>query len=169
LARDLDTKNIITVVLDTSPNGYLVNGTGANGAFILSPKSGNFAEINTLIASVFSNEEQTIANDTPLQETNDLGFDDIRVEIQNGTWRAGLAARIRDQLQKEKFSISAIGNTDERPQLASGIYNINQAIDVGALDTLKETLRIPIKETPSDLITASSTDILIILGEDFQE
>lgn len=169
LSRELDTKELITVVLDTSSNGYLVNGTGTNGAFILSPKSGNFDEINSLIAHVFEHNNQQIVNDTPPQETEELGFDDINVEIQNGTWRAGLAARMRERLRKNKLTVSSIGNTTERPRMASGIYKISDSTDIAVMDLLKDTLDIAIKETPDSVQAASSTDILIILGEDFQE
>ncbi|MFH1286414.1 MAG: LytR C-terminal domain-containing protein [Candidatus Magasanikbacteria bacterium] len=168
LGRELDTSNINTVVLDNSVDGYLKNGYSPDGAFILEPKSGNFDEIKQLISGVFEIAEVK-KNDTPVQETEDKRLEDAAVEIQNGTWQAGLAARVKSILQKKEFIITDIGNTEERPQMQSGIYSVSGKNMGDVVDALKNELGIPAKEKTKAFTWATSTDILIILGEDYEE
>ncbi len=167
LARSLNTQDIIHLVLDDSPNGYLQSGYNANGAFILEPKSGNFDEINETIDNHLT-AVQAKKNDTPAQDMKKLP--EAEIEIQNGTWIAGMAARMEKRLEDKGFNITTIGNTDERPQTLSGIYQISSQ-DTGALtQALQQELSIPIKQTvPAGIKFASSTDVLIILGMDMEE
>lgn len=169
LGRELETNDIKTLVLDSSEGGYLQNGRSPDGAFILEPAEGNFDRIRNDVENIFDIEiVQPEIAEVPEQEAP--GFTPTNVEIQNGTWRAGLAARLKKQLETEKFTVTDIGNTTDRPQLESGIYAVSDNAGTDVLGALKETLGIPVKETPP--VTeraATSTDVLIILGENFEE
>ena len=167
LVRGLNTENIITLVLDTAVDGFLENSYTEDGAFVLLPKAGEFDEINDVIESIFTQEDITKKDDTPKQATPN--FSPANIEIQNATWRAGLAARTRAILGGQSLTISSIGNSEERPLTKSGIYSLNSpATDV--LQALKEEMGIPIKQVlPEGVQPATTTDILIILGEDYNE
>lgn len=170
LTKSLDTKTIDTVVLDDSPNGYLqsyINNT--TGAFLLRPKTGNFDEINKLVANVFSETAAAKKDDTPVQSKPII--ENAIVEIQNGTWNAGLAARMKKRLEDKSFIITTIGNTTERPQTYSGIYQINNSKDLTSLkQALQQELHIPVKQNlPLGISPAPDTEILVLLGEDMQE
>jgi hypothetical protein len=171
IGRQLDTTHIQTVTLDTSEKGFLQSGTSDEGAFILEPKTGNFDDIHDAIAGIFNNATiQT--NDTPLQApiTKISASSTESIEVQNGTWRAGLAARMKKRLEDRGYLISTIGNTAERPQSTSGIYSIGTKINQTTLEALKAELHIPLrKQLPPNIIPAAGTDIFVLLGEDMEE
>jgi len=175
--RDIDTSKIITLVLDNSTDGYLKNAVGAGGAYLLKPVTGNFDEISYAIEHIFDEEAEgteikkkvETTDDTPEQETSHLELTNI--EIQNATWRPGLAARTKTLLDKDEYLVQNIGNTNERPMMESGIYNVKSNVFlVPIVEELQKILEIPIKESvPDGEYVNKSTDILIILGEDYNE
>ncbi|MCB9799023.1 LCP family protein [Candidatus Nomurabacteria bacterium] len=174
IGKDLDTTNIPTLVLDNSPNGFLESGYSATGAFILTPKTGNFDDISQAIENIFDEEFQItsqvieVSNNTPTQDKPELPT--AKVEILNGTWRAGLAARVRKDLLDEGFEVHTIGNTQERPLMKSGIYDMTNGQFSSELEDVSHTLNLPIKETPPSTESVDpQTSIFIILGEDYQE
>lgn len=168
LAKSLDTDQIITLVLDNSTDGYLQNGRSSEGAYILEPKTGNFDQINYVIEHIF--EEIAEAPDTTPSQVEPL-IDNAVIEVQNGTWRAGLAARVKKSLELEKLEVPHIGNAITRPQVKSGIYNISNAPqNADIIQKLQQTLALPILQNPPEGITTESdTDVLIILGENYNE
>jgi len=168
LAKDLDTNNIITRVFDTSPGGYLQSGYSSEGAFVLQPVTGNFLDMSLAIDTIFSKQPDQVSPPPPQQAPT---LPNAYVEIQNATWRAGLASRTKTYLQNKQISVTTIGNTSQRPLLESGIYKIKESAPFEVLKTLQEKLHISIKQTPPPEVTsiASSTEILVILGEDFNE
>ncbi len=169
MAKELDMQHSTTLVLDDSPNGFLVSGMSARGSFILEPKTGNFTAISSAIQNIFTKPvtNATIVNSNDIQSTPPKHD---TIEILNGTWRAGLAVRIKKELEYNTFSVGKIGNTPNRPITHSAIYQITQTLAPDVLQKLKQTLHIPIEQTiPTGIITASSTDILIVLGENFQQ
>ncbi len=184
LAKELDTNNITRLTVDSSENGFLKNGYTAGGAFILSPVTGNFDSIKKEIKDIFVEkieldegeiqitqkiiQKEIIKDDTP-QQAPPAPYEPT-IEILNGTWQAGLAARTKNTLIEKRLNITNIGNTTERPIEKGGIYVISEKITNDVPNIIKETLNIPIKKTPpSNYTLRSDTDILIILGEDFQK
>jgi hypothetical protein len=90
--------------------------------------------------------------------------------VQNGTWKAGLGARTAKYLQEKDLTISAISNTVNRPYTTSGAYGVSARALPELVEEAAKTLGISARETvPDGEIFASSTDILIILGDDFIE
>lgn len=166
-AKTLHTESVKTIVLDSSPNGYLKNGFSKDGAFILEPEDGNFKTIRALIEHIFeTNAAYTVP--PPEQETPPIPH--AFIEIQNGTWQAGLAARLRKRLTDAGFSVSIIGNTNARPHVESGIYRISEQDTSEVLAALKQTLDMPIKQAlPTGIAADPGTDILVLIGENFQE
>jgi len=169
LAKNLNTKSINTVVLDDNPKGYLQSYISPiTGAFLLSPKTGNFDEINNLIANVFSENKVAKTDNTPAQVRPTI--ESAVVEIQNGTWNAGLAARMKKRLEDKNFAIATIGNTTLRPQSGSGIYQIGNRDLISLKQSLQQELHIPIKQNlPPNITPSADTEILVVLGEDIQE
>ena len=180
-AKELKTDSIITLTLDSNPQGYLQNGVSSIGAFILEPTSGSFEEISLAIEQIFDVPPEVSIVKTPAQTPPDEEAQDKNevivaplsediVEVQNGTWRAGLAARVKKQLQEQGYIVKEVGNTTERPYLTSGLYDLTKEAKSETLESLKHVLNIPIKETPpTGESGVTSTDILVILGEDFEE
>lgn len=171
IGRMLDTNSIQTLTLDTSPNGYLQADTSSAGAFVLAPAAGDFTEISRAIDNIFADAAVAQKNDTPTQKpAAGLAFVASAIEIQNGTWRAGLAARMKKRLEDRGFMIATIGNSAERPQGASGIYIISDSADVATPEALKNELHIPIRrQLPPNIIPETGTKIFVLLGEDMEE
>jgi len=167
MGKELQIDQIHSLVLDNSPDGYLQNTHGTDGAFLLAPKTGSFEEISAAIHQIFENPSTARTDDTPAQVAPALSR--AAVEIQNGTWNAGLAARVKKRLDEKNFIVATISNTEERPVAGSGIYRVSDTPARDVAQALQQELNIPIKQTTTNTLAASTTDILIILGEDFIE
>ncbi|MDO8626266.1 MAG: LCP family protein [Candidatus Magasanikbacteria bacterium] len=179
------------LVLDSSPNGFLINTTGEDGAFILSPKSGNFNEINSAILNIFNlaYASSTAPNIGIAFETGKLpttSTTGIGLEVQNGTWRGGLAARVGEKLAQNGFKIIRVGNSLKRPIDRSAIYVLNTKVPATEISKLSKYLAAPFGTTLPESLAENfdnastteneqgmkynpSTDILIVLGADFKE
>lgn len=165
MLKELDTQNIIHLVIDNSENDFLKNSFTANGAFVLQPVTGNFDNISKTIKNIFE-EIKAEKNNTPQQERPILTS--ANIEIQNGTWIVGMAARMEKRLTDKNFLVTQIGNTNNRPIEKSGIYKITDKNLFDNLKTLAEETHIPIKEKlPEGIQVATTTDILLIIGTDF--
>lgn len=166
LSKELEMNEIISLTLDSSPEGYLKNGYTQGGAFILMPTSGSFTDINQKIDTIFDQEALATTDDTPKQL--DPGFPAANIEVQNGTWSAGLAARVQKQLVDANFTVPAIGNTTERPLPSSHIIVVNDSVPEEAITSLQERLDIPVLYALPEMFTVdNSTDLLVVLGTDF--
>lgn len=171
LSKELEADNIISLTLDNSPTGFLENGTASNGAFILVPSSGSFDEIQDKVEHIFDAPPTITQDNTPKQQEIAKDYSDASVEILNGTWRAGLAARTKQRLSTANFSVDGLGNSVERPVAETTLYVLTKGTDPAIVDALVDTLSISNSDTrlPAGESAASSTDILIILGDDYIE
>lgn len=182
LAKGVDTASVKTLVLDDSEEGYLYATISNSGAFILSPKTGNFDEINNLIGNVFQENLPNINDD--IATYNDSIFPSANIEILNGTWQVGLAGRMEQNLEEQGFSVSSIGNAYKRPVASTTVYLINSSTPTGMATLIAEQLETTFVTDTPDWLSVDfddeetledesgkdkygiNTDILIILGED---
>ncbi|KKP59664.1 MAG: Cell envelope-related transcriptional attenuator [Candidatus Magasanikbacteria bacterium GW2011_GWC2_34_16] len=172
------------LVIDNSIKGYLLASTAQNGAYILSPKSGDFNDINQAMQNVFSDQE--IKTISTLPNENKPVFPTAKIEVQNGTWRVGLAARMQKKLQDEGFSVFAPQNCYRRPIEKTTIYLNNSKIAPEAIKALTKIIPGIVEPAVPDWLSATyditsttedetgvkynpETDILIILGNDLNE
>lgn len=186
-----------TLVLDNAPGGFLVSTTGDSGAFLLFPKTGDYTSIQTAINDVFSstfvaaNPITTSAPQKPIvvpakvafPTTASTSLSSLRIEIQNGTWRAGLAARYKDRLQEKRFSVLTVGNSLKKPIDKTAIYLLNSASSMEAAKALSNELKAPIltvipewlkqgynnpdtSEDETGMKYNLDADVLVILGTD---
>lgn len=170
-ARTMQTDTLKKIVFDSSPTGPLKDSIGDGGAYLLLPKSGSYDEIKQQVSSVFDTTalaDITVADDTPEQSAPTQT--QTSIEIQNGTWSAGMAARIEKRLEDENIDVTTIGNTESRPVAQSGIYTLSATAPLDVVQSISSLLQIPTRETSTITpLTASGTEILVILGEDFSE
>ncbi len=171
LSKEINTSEISTLTLDSGPDGYLVNGKSDRGAYILSPASGSYEQINAAIENIFDEQTSSFADNTPTQDAPLSDYTGANLEVQNGTWRAGMASRTKGFLISKKFAVLHVGNTVDRPKGTSAIYLITDGnVAKEAANGLSTLLSIPIRSTiPSGEAASTSTDILLILGEDYTE
>lgn len=174
LINDVDTENIIHQVISADQGGLLV-AANVEGMYILQPRTGDFEEIQTIIKNIFNLKSQITFENKP---------EPIRVEIQNGTKKTGLAARTSEVLKKMGFEVIKIGNAKEQNYERTIIYDLTQGQKNDALNLLREKLDADISLsipswmtssiTPTELTIfapqalaeqKSSIDFLIILGK----
>lgn len=129
LVKDMKNENIASRVLDNSPSGLLVDTIGLDGAYLLSPRSGDFSEIKYLINNIFGQ--------APDDDKEKVMADKAAIEIRNGTWINGLANKIAFDLEKYGFSIARIGNTSQKNFEKSVIYDLTYGEKIQALSVLK--------------------------------
>lgn len=205
VAKDIDTSKIKTLVLDSGPNGYLYAYLAPSGAFMLAPKNNDYGPINSAIANIFNsdykqqiptstanqyayqiNSSSTVSTKTPSATVPLDLLSSAKVEIQNGTWRAGLASRYQTKLSDSGYTIITIGNSLRRPISSTVIYLINPSVSNDIVNSLTKQISGKIEMTlpewlhedyddPNTLDNEMGakfnpeTDILVLLGTDANE
>jgi LCP family protein required for cell wall assembly len=174
IAKDINS-NFKTLVIDDSPNGYLVPSSQATYV----PRGGSFAAINTAIETIFNPTSTIPALGTiPSNTNNKPVFSQAHIEIQNGTWHAGFASRIKKRLQDIGLSVNTVGNSLKRPIDTTTIYVLKPLPD-DILSLLSKELKASTTTTlPTWMMNSTSTDgqkpfqpdseVVIILGNDLQ-
>ncbi len=175
IVKDIQSDNIINQVLDTGQNGLLKSETTQDGAYILTPTSGDFGEIQSLVANIF--------------ETNFIKKENARIEIQNSTKSAGLASETSDKLIGLNYNVVGIGNAEvEEPLTETMIFDLSNGSKPHTIVNLKNLLNAKLSNslpafyteeryTYQDIIapikneninaTKEGVDILIVLGADY--
>ena len=181
LAKKINGDDIKTLVLDDSPTGFLKPIIDEGSAYLLVPKTGNFSEINSAINNIFAASGTALSavigtlsvpQNKPAPAVTVVPS--VKIEIQNGTWQPGLAAIKKQELEKDGLFISAIGNSAKRPISTTAIYIVNINASGTTITSLANKLHASTTTNlPEWLQTAyngssSSSDIIIILGEDAQ-
>jgi LCP family protein required for cell wall assembly len=170
IANIFEPNFISSVPVDTT---LALAGTGPKNASGTATGAASSASIPT----------STFANDADQR----LAFiENANIEIQNGTWRAGLASRLQNRLADQGFSIITVGNSVKRPVATTTVYLISQSVPNELVNYLiKQTNGRLEMTTPSWLHEDydnpetidnemgakfnPDTDILIILGADSKE
>ncbi|MHB8903853.1 MAG: LCP family protein [Patescibacteria group bacterium] len=161
--KDVDRSKIINKVFSDAPDGLLVSGRGDNGAYILTPRTGNFSEIKEVIKNVFIVNENKPAEIPVIQ-------DNASVIINNGTWITGLAGKVSVELEKYNFKVLKTENAIERNHTASIIYDLSNGAKKDSLATLIKisgaTIAYDFPEWLKKYQTGSSTqpDFVLITG-----
>ena len=120
------------------------------------------------IADIFTKEKSLEAVSISTPEQEEPSPLPAGIEIQNGTWQAGLAARLKDTLVQKKYTVIALGNTSAKPISKSGIYSVSDKAPFTSLQSISNETHIPVLQAlPTGTLYTTSTDILIILGDDW--
>lgn len=184
LGKEAD-NNLKTLVIDNGNNGFLKSYIADSGAFMLGPTAGDFNQINLAIKNVF--EENLAKPAENLAEQNRPIFPSGKIQVLNGTWRAGLAAKYQHDLENVGLSTLSSGNSPKRPIDITSIYIINSKVSDDVIKAVQSAVPGQLKiGAPQWLLTANTTtiysgasstvnlnfnpeaDILIILGTDIK-
>jgi hypothetical protein len=163
LTKDINRDQVINKVLSDAPDGFLVSGTGEDGAYILTPRTGNFAAIRNLAQNIF-----TLG--LPTEEKIETINDSASVIVANGTFITGLANRISAVLTGYKFVVPQIGNAPQRNYAQTIVYDLTDGQKSASLSALKkitgakQDLILPdwLKTYPTD--PTKQPDFFLILG-----
>ncbi|MBI4812636.1 LCP family protein [Candidatus Falkowbacteria bacterium] len=170
MAKEIKSENIITRVLDDGPNGLLTGLIAEDGAYILTPRSGDFAEIQYLVQNIFSEASQA--------EKVDLGEENPLVEVRNGTWINGLASRVALDLEKYGFRIARVGNSSRQNFQKSVIYDLTYGEKIKSLTALRnktnanvsyglpEWLTDDLAKELAEEKSVHQPDFILVLGQD---
>jgi len=170
IIKDTKPENIITKVLDNSQGGLLVEGTGADGAYILQPRTGDYSEIQYLAKNIFS--------DAPLEQKNEVTAEKPKLEIQNGTWVNGLGQRLATDLEKFGFAITSVNNAASQNYAESTIFDLSYGAKMNSLEILKnktgarvnlglpEWLMAELRDRNQGKKNLVQPDFILILGQD---
>lgn len=130
LFKDVKKEQIANKVLDNSPDGLLTDSRGADGAYILVPRAGDFSQIQYLIGNIFA--------DAPTEAKAKVVEEEVAIEIRNGTWINGLASKVSTDLEKYGFDVLSVGNASQRNYQRSVIYDLTNGAKAESLALLKE-------------------------------
>ncbi len=163
-------EDIVMRVLDNSPNGLLIDTITKEGAYVLVPRSGDFAEIQYFINNIFS--------DAPVEQKNIVVGERSTIEVRNGTWINGLASQMALDLEKIGFTVIRIGNSSRQNFQKSIIYDLSYGEKSESLKILKNytdaniSFSLPdwlVDEISQELKTETSPiqpDFILILGQE---
>jgi len=164
--KDVDRSQIINKVLSDAPDGLLVSGKGENGAYILTPSSGNFAEVRNMFRNIFDT-----ADSATTAAAKTIINDGAQVMILNGTWINGLAGKTAVILEQAGFMVLKTGNSPQRDYSQTTVYNLATTTKEASLKALKKltgaATSTDFPEWINDYRQATSTpDFLLIIGTD---
>ncbi len=169
--KDTKSEDIIHKVLDNSPAGLLVDGMSQDGAYILTPKNGDFTQVQYLFAQIF-------AADTTATATVADTSANANVEILNGTWVNGLASRYSTDLGQAGFKIVNVANAGAQNYEKTVIYDLTNGQKTKALQNLQQKMSANVSTTEPDwlkaflskpiagLASSSLPDLVLVLGQD---
>lgn len=128
--KDIKGENITSKVIDNSPDGLLVDMITEEGAYILTPRSGDFSELQYFINTIFS--------DAPKEIKTKVSGEGATVEVRNGTWINGLASKTAVDIEKYGFNVIRIGNSSKQNFQKSMIYDLTFGDKIKSLTVLKD-------------------------------
>ncbi|HNW55536.1 MAG TPA: LCP family protein [bacterium] len=176
LIKDVDQNKISSVTIDNSPDGMLQDMVGQDGAYILTPRTGDFSQIISHFNEAFaSSTDTTVSTATTTSskesktsdtaETTTLSIDekdipskaDAKLDIRNSTTIKGLAGRTKTSLQKYGFSVVNTSNTQQKNLAKTTIYDLTYGAKTGDLALLQnKTKAVIAKDIPDWLVSETS-------------
>lgn len=169
LFKDTNKEQIENKVLSDAHDGFLMSAITEEGAYILRPVSGNFAQIREMIQNVFGEEEnnRSIING----EVVEMITEPASVAVKNGTWITGLASRHANTLRNIGFEVTETSNAPERDNAETFVFDLTYGNKDEALNIIKknigaqQTFAFPdwLKEYEN---SDGAADFVLILGTD---
>lgn len=166
IGKDIDATKIINKVLTNSPNdgsASLVQNGNIGGASVVIPTAGNgnFTAIKAFMRSLFVD--------------NYIKTENAKVEIQNGTSRAGLAATTAALLKGYAYNIVGITSADKTTYATSVIYDYTGGKKPSTIRYLENRFGVkaikataPAATTAADGTVSTVPEIRIIIGSSYK-
>jgi len=151
IADQISTQEIVSQVLDNSSEGLLVSDR-INGASVLLPRSGDWTEIQGLAHRIFTE---------PFLEQ-----EKAKIEMQNGTKEVGLATEATHILRDFGYNIRKVKDAKRHNYKQTLIIDYSKGEKPHTLDLLSK--RLPNAKVMHDELSENGSDIVIVLGADFQ-
>lgn len=158
LIKDFDLSNITNKVLDTSAGSPLVSSTSSGGAYIILPKKGanNYTDLQAIAKNIFTDTTSATGTTGTTTKTNA----DPKIQVLNGSGKAGQATLEASILEKEGYTKVTTGNANLTPLTA--IYNCSAVATQTVADKIAKTLS---AKTQTKTSCGSGIDIQVIIGQ----
>ncbi|HAZ16310.1 MAG: Cell envelope-related transcriptional attenuator [Parcubacteria group bacterium GW2011_GWA2_43_13] len=151
--KDVPKENIVTRVIDASPNGFLLNDVTPDGAFVLVPKNYDFHPIQSYLAHIFD----------PMEREQEYA----RITVQNSTTIEGLATITKQELEANNFTVARVENASLRDLDKTIIYDLSSGKNPKTISDLATFLNAQLSPViPEPLRTIQDADIVVVLGHD---
>lgn len=149
LGREMDSSKVVSHVLNDSQNGLLY-ADNVGGMFVLKPKGGNFSKIAAFAHGIFTDFY--------------LKREAARLEIQNGTGRAGLATNLATFLKSYGYNVVKVDLAPRFDFSRTIIYDGTSGQKPYTISYLARRLQAEVVYSKN---LSPDTDIKIILGQNY--
>jgi hypothetical protein len=155
LVKQVDSSNVINLVFDNSAEGFLDSQSGAETGYILIPSLGldNYKDIQSKVKNIFSQDG--------------IESEALKITVENGTTRSGLALRVKENLSSLGYNVITATSADNSSYTETVIYDYttsdNKSVTVSSLESLYGVT------SEKKVSSSSDSDVVIILGSDFEE
>ena len=193
IGKEADTSKIISHTLADGPSGLVYpqiindayvllpkdgnyqairmlwkNIFSAGSEFLTTPGKTSALPPTTTTTATSTSQIKSLASTTPtatptLLPAADYKKESATIDIRNGTWATGLAAKERASLEKKGFEVIAAANADNHDYAKTLIYDLSKGQNPGTAAELAKIYGVkPTSSLPISL--TSEADFLIILG-----
>jgi LCP family protein required for cell wall assembly len=169
LFKDVSKEQMVNKVLDDAPDNLLKSGRGLEGAYILTPKAGDFSEIQYMMANLLSAPSAEVKNQLEAEQP--------KLMVLNGTWVNGLATKASTDLEGYGFKIVSTSNANQKDYQYSVIYDLSGGVKPQSLTLLQAKTNANILTNSPDWLAAKlkseasynanfeQPDFVLVLGQ----
>lgn len=151
----LDPSQITTKVFSDA-SGELYATKSSDGAYILKPAGDNFTVIQTAVQNLITGQAVAATDTNPAP---------MKVEVLNGTFITGLAAKIATKLRAEGQTIVMTGNNPTRDVTQTTVYDLTGGAKTSDTAKLAAFLKAQVG-TDTTKKGVSGAEVLVVLGPD---
>lgn len=156
LVKEVDANSLVNKVFDDSPTGLLY-GTRVDELYVLRPVGDDFEVITNYVSEL-------ISGNTSIESEGEAISEPLKVEVLNGTNITGLAGKIADQLDKDGYDITHVGNNATRGFVKTIVYDLSGGERIWEVRKLAASLNAEIGE--DEITTTSGALVRIVLGSE---
>ncbi len=167
IISQIQLENIKTQVIEDGPNGLLKSEITLQGAFVLTPKSGDFKELAQMAKEMLDLPGEKLWSQTAIASEQK-----IKIIILNGTHVPGLASQTSQELEKIGITTLETGNAPQKDYSTTTIFQLNPSSSLNQIQKIQQALnqsliypKSELDQEIRDLFSLQSADFLIILGE----
>jgi len=165
IGETLNTDRIIHEVLDDGPQSILTAGTGLDGAYILTPRAGNFDQLIQMEKNIFSTERTFSTSAPPTALPTLRNNHEPSVSLLNGTSVEGYATRVAQKLKAAGVNLQTINNAPVKGYEESFIYlNGGPSENDPIVQLIQAVVPATITTVLPSWASTSSAQIIIVLG-----
>lgn len=151
MAKDFDSNNVATKVLDNSKDSVLISGTSPSGQYILKPKNNDYSLIAAFAHELFT--------DVYIKK------EAATIELQNGTTKSSLATNTATLLKSYGYNVVNVKKADKTDYAKTIIYDCANSKKPYTVTFLQKRFNnAQIKKCNVD---NSQYDIIVVIGKDY--